>query len=408
MHDWTSTKNSSWGTLKISKVWAKLKHPEPKEPFLSAGCRKATCWPLFNNQQNSLFGWGTILVANYHYSRGNLLNVHQHMVSKNIIHGFPRFIVLISSNHCWLANQQWAQKIPGAVRELRQDRDGTVLGSCRWKPVLTPDSLGAHPNNMNKKKQFHDLSTMIISHINTYHISVFLKNAGNAPAFKNMLRFNTSSRGCIGFTVDHETNLESKWIPIQQDNSTNPIKSNFQAVMANVILQTALSRVAGMRTQNLPLSYLQLGEHHDCQHASVFLIHVIMLLAQAPLKWPIHPVLHIVLADGSFNSFSVSWDSYSYSDWIEKCFNMFHIDHLSLSLSLSVYIYTYISISKRIPNGSRSSLCFLARMEGHFQSVLFKGHLARWAAAQLGDRATHPMVRSVTCLAMLRWHIDHS
>ena len=96
-----------------------------------------------------------------------------------------------------------------------------------------------------------------------------------------MLRFNTSSRGCIGFTVDHETNLESKWIPIQQDNSTNPIKSNFQAVMTNVILQTTLSRVAGMRTQNIPLSYLQLGEHHDCQHASVFLIDVIMLLAQA-------------------------------------------------------------------------------------------------------------------------------
>ena len=138
-------------------------------------------------------------------------------------------------------------------------------------------------------------------------------------------------------------------------------------------------------------------------HLSFWYMSSCCWLKQAPLKWPIHPVLHIVLADGSFNSFSVSWDSYSCSDWIEKCFNMFHIDHLSLYIYIFNIYYIYniysiyiISISKRIPDGSRSSLCILARMEGHFQSVLFKGHLGGWGPS-------HPMFRSVTCLAMLRW-----
>lgn len=194
------------------------------------------------------------------------------------IDGFPPFIARISSNHCWLANQQWALR---RSQELFENFAKTVtepsLEAADGNPSLPLIRWGHTSTTWTKRN-----SSMIFQPW-SYHISYFcfFKNAGNAPAFKNMLRFNTSSRGCIGFRVDHETNLESKWIPIQQDNSTNPIKSNFQAVMANVILQTTLSRVAGMRTQNLPLSYLQLGEHHDCQHASVFRIHVIMLLAQA-------------------------------------------------------------------------------------------------------------------------------
>ena len=128
------------------------------------------------------------------------------------------------------------------------------------------------------KDKFHDIPTMITSRFTLERCWKWTKND---------LRLNTVSRswGRLKYRIigraDPETNL-SKMDNIQQDKSTNPIKSNFQAaIMTNMMLQTPLSRVARMNPLNMPLSHLQLGEHHDYQRASVFLIHVIMLLAQA-------------------------------------------------------------------------------------------------------------------------------
>ena len=183
---------------------------------------------------------------------------------------------------------------------------------------------------------------MIFQPWSYHHISVF-------HSFSKMLEMHLLSKTCWGSTLRAAAALASQLImkPIW---NLNGFQSN------RTILQTQSSPTFKLSWQTWYSKRL-CPELLECEpkifrcpiynwentmiastHLSFWYMSSCCWLKQAPLKWPIHPVLHIVLADGSFNSFSVSWDSYICSDWIEKCFNMFHIDHLSL------YIYIFFNI----------------------------------------------------------------